>query len=89
MFFSGAADGIFAAGTEELEKGVDDREALLIGIRCERGSHEFFKKYGEKFEDSEGKQIFLEFADEEREHLELLQCEYQQLIDTLNKIDTT
>lgn len=89
LFFRGAADGIFAAGTEELEKGVDDREALLIGIRCERGSHEFFKKYGEKFEDSEGKQIFLEFADEEREHLELLQCEYQQLIDTLNKIDTT
>ena len=39
---------------------------LLIGIRCERGSHRFFKRYGERFEDSEGKQIFLEFADEER-----------------------
>ena len=48
--------------------GVDDLQALLIGIRCERDSHKFFKKYGERFEDSEGKQIFLEFADEERAH---------------------
>ena len=30
-------------------------QALLIGIRCERGSHKFFKRYGERFEDSEGK----------------------------------
>jgi rubrerythrin len=52
LFFKGAANGIFAAGTEELEKGVDDRRALLIGIRCERASHQFFKRYGERFEDS-------------------------------------
>ena len=58
----------------------DDRQALMIGIRCERNSHRFFKKYGERFEDSEGKQIFLEFADEEREHLELLIREYRDLI---------
>ena len=51
----------------------------MIGIRCERGSHRFFKRYGERFEDSEGKQIFLEFADEEREHLELLIREYRAL----------
>jgi rubrerythrin len=52
----------------------------MIGIRCERGSHRFFKKYGERFEDSEGKQIFLEFADEERAHLDLLIREYQALV---------
>ena len=51
----------------------------MIGIRCERGSHRFFKKYGERFEDSEGKQIFLEFADEERNHLDLLVREYRAL----------
>ena len=45
---------------------MNDQQALMIGIRCERGSHRFFKRYGERFEDSEGKQIFLEFADEER-----------------------
>jgi len=79
LFFKGAASGLFAAGAEQLRKGVDDQQALLIGIRCERGSHQFFKRYGERFEDSEGKQIFLEFADEERTHLDLLIREYREL----------
>jgi Fur family ferric uptake transcriptional regulator len=79
LFFKGAANGLFAAGADELARGVDDRQALRIGIRCERGSHRFFKRYGERFEDSEGKRIFLEFADEEREHLELLIREYRSL----------
>ena len=80
LFFKGAANGIFAAGAEQLLKGVDDQQALLIGIKCEGGSHRFFKKYGEQFEDSEGKQIFMEFAAEEREHLDLLMREYRALI---------
>ncbi len=79
LFFKGAANGIFAAGAEELGPGVNDLDALLIGIRCERGSHNFFKKYGERFDDSEGKRIFLEFADEERVHLDLLVNEYRAL----------
>ena len=81
LFFKGAANGLFAAGAERLANGVDDRQALMIGIKCERGSHRFFKRYGEKFEDSEGKKIFLEFADEERAHLELLIREYRALVD--------
>jgi len=80
LYFKGAASGIFVEGTEQLQKGVDDQQALMIGIRCERGSHRFFKKYGERFEDSEGKQIFLEFADEERAHLDLLVREYRALV---------
>jgi Fur family ferric uptake transcriptional regulator len=81
LFFKGAANGLFSAGTEQLRRdGVDDLEAYRIGIRCERGSHRFFKKYGERFEDSEGKRIFLEFAEEEREHLELLIREYRALV---------
>jgi Fur family ferric uptake transcriptional regulator len=80
LFFKGAANGLFAEGTERLMRGVNDQQALMIGIRCERGSHRFFKKYGERFEDSEGKQIFLEFADEERDHLDLLIREYRALV---------
>jgi Fur family ferric uptake transcriptional regulator len=79
LFFKGAANGLFAEAAEEIAKGVDDRQALKIGIRCERASHRFFKRYGERFEDSEGKQIFLEFADEERGHLDLLLREYIRL----------
>jgi Fur family ferric uptake transcriptional regulator len=81
LFFKGAANGLFAAGADRLANGVDDRQALMIGIKCERGSHRFFKRYGEKFEDSEGKKIFLEFADEERAHLELLIREYRSLVE--------
>jgi rubrerythrin len=80
LFFKGAANGLFAEGAERLQHGVNDQQALLIGIRCERGSHRFFKRYGDRFEDSEGKQIFLEFADEEREHLDLLVREYKALL---------
>src|SRR3954465_3948211 len=79
LFFKGAASGLFAEGAKQLREGVNDEQALLIGIKCERGSHKFFKKYGERFEDSEGKQVFLEFADEERAHLDLLMREYRAL----------
>jgi len=80
LFFKGAANGLFSAAAERLANGVDDRQALMIGIKCERGSYRFFKRYGEKFEDSEGKRIFLDFADEERAHLELLIREYRSLV---------
>lgn len=79
LFFKGAAAGLFAEGAESLKDQIDDLEALLIGIRCERGSHKFFKRYGERFEESEGKRIFLEFAEEELEHLNLLIGEYHSL----------
>jgi Fur family ferric uptake transcriptional regulator len=81
LFFKGAANGLFAAGADELtKKGAADRRALLIGIRCERASHRFFQRYGDRFEESEGKRIFLEFADEEREHCDLLVREYKALV---------
>ena len=72
---------MFAEGAKQLKEGVNDQQALLIGIKCEHGSHKFFKRYGERFEDSEGKRIFLEFADEERDHRELLIREYRALCD--------
>ena len=77
LFFKGAANGLFSAGVEALRNITSDKDALMVGIKCERGSHRFFKRYGEKFEDSEGKRIFLEFADEERDHLERLIREYR------------
>jgi rubrerythrin len=80
LFFKGAANGLFSAAADRLANGVDNRQALMIGIKCERGSYRFFKRYGEKFEDSEGKKIFLEFADEERAHLELLIREYRSFV---------
>jgi Fur family ferric uptake transcriptional regulator len=81
LFFKSASRGLFAGGVDELSgEGVDDREALRIGIRCERESHRFFRRYGERLEESEGKRVFLEFADEERQHFDLLVREYRSLV---------
>jgi Fur family ferric uptake transcriptional regulator len=89
LFFKGAANGLFARGADDLSRGgVNDLEAYRIGIRCERGSHRFFKRYGERFEDSEGKQVFLEFAEEERNHLEMLIREYRALTRRQRKVKT-
>jgi hypothetical protein len=62
LFFKVAAIGVFGEGAERLLDGVNDEQALMIGIRCERGSQRFFKTYGVRFEDSDGKKIFLVFA---------------------------
>jgi rubrerythrin len=80
LFFKGAASSLFASGADRLTPGIDDEQALLIGIECERGSHKFFEQYGKRFEESEGKRIFLEFADEEREHRDLLVREHRALL---------
>jgi Fur family transcriptional regulator, ferric uptake regulator len=79
LFFKGAANGLFAAGAEQVARGVDDQQALMIAIKCERASHRFFKRYGQRFEDSDGQKVFLDFANEERAHLELLIREYRAL----------
>ena len=79
LFFKGPANRLFATGAEQLRKGVDAEQAFLIGIKCERGSHQFFKRYGDRFEETEGKRIFLEFAEEEKDHLNLLIREYKAL----------
>jgi Fur family ferric uptake transcriptional regulator len=79
LFFKGAANGVFAEATGRLRNGVNAEEALKIGISCERRSHRFFQRYGSQFEESEGKRIFLEFAGEERDHLQLLMRELRAL----------
>lgn len=79
LFFKGAANGLFAAGAAQISRGVSDLQALMTAIRCERASHRFFRRYGERFEDSEGTQILTELADAERAHLERLIREYRLL----------
>jgi Fur family ferric uptake transcriptional regulator len=79
LFFKGAANGLFAVGAEQVARGLAYDQALMVAVRCERASHRFFKQYGERFEDPEGQQAFLEFASQERAHLELLIREYRAL----------
>ena len=83
LFFKAAAQGIFAEGSEKLQTGINDLQALMIGIKCERDSYRFFRRYGRRFEESEGKQVFMEFAGEERAHCQLLIREYRALRERL------
>ena len=72
LFFKGAANGLFAAGADQLTKGVNDRQALMIGIRCERGSHKFFKRYGERSRIRKASGFFWNSPTRNASHLELL-----------------
>ena len=61
------AQGIFA-GAAKLRDGVDDLKSAAHwhSLRARLSAQDSSKKYGERFEDSEGKQIFLGCG--EREH---------------------
>ncbi len=85
LFFKDAANGLFASGAEQVARGVAYDQALMIAVRCERASHRFFRRYGERFEDPEGQQVFLDFANRERAHLELLIRTYRMLARRRNR----
>ena len=80
LFFKGAANGLFAEGRRPADQGRQRSAGAAHRHPLRARSHRFFKKYGERFEDSEGKQIFMEFAEEEKQHLELLIREYKSLV---------
>ena len=63
-----------AARRRQRSAGADDRHPLRARLAP------LLQEVRRAFEDSEGKQIFLEFADEEREHLDLLVREYRALV---------
>jgi Fur family ferric uptake transcriptional regulator len=72
LFFTGAANGLFAAGAAELPPHPTARQTLTVAIRCVRGAHRFFRRHSARFEDEADKRIFLEIAAAERGHLDLL-----------------
>lgn len=61
-------------------KDADDLQALSIAIESERESYQYFKNFAEKFKDSRGKKIFLQFMEAERDHLLALQREYDRVV---------
>jgi Fur family ferric uptake transcriptional regulator len=54
-------------------------EALDIAMNLERRSHEFFQTFAEQLTDPNGRKRFLEFAREEKGHLEELLAEYESV----------
>lgn len=62
-----------------LNREITARDALQLAIDMETEAHHFFKEYAEKFSDTRGRDIFLRFADEERDHYRIMREELQRL----------
>jgi len=58
---------------------LTEEEALNLAMKMELDAFHFFRKYAEKFSDSKGRDIFLQFADEENEHYEIMKSALHDL----------
>lgn len=64
---------------ERLKADISEKEALKLAMQMEQDAHRFFSDYAERFNDSRGRDIFTKFAEEEKEHIELIQAAYAEL----------
>ena len=55
-------------GSTPGELCLDARRSLEIALRIEQRAAGFFREYAEKFTDTEGKRVFLRFADQTMQH---------------------
>ena len=67
---------------KKLEANLDTRDALELAMKMEKEACEFFTHYAESFSDTKGRDIFLKFADEEQEHYEIIQEEFDLLVES-------
>ena len=66
-------DGEFEPNKDEIV------EVLTLGIKAEKDAQERYTKIAENLSDTEGKEIFEEFAEDERRHHDLLEAQYYQM----------
>jgi Fur family ferric uptake transcriptional regulator len=75
---------IFPQGKDTIRQMVETAspvEALRVAMDAEQRSYEFFHYYANRVEYAKGQEIFAQFAQEEEEHLELIQAAYRALQD--------
>jgi Fur family ferric uptake transcriptional regulator len=73
---------IFPQGQDTIRQIVESAspaDALRVAMDAEQRSHEFFRYYANRVEYAKGRDIFAQFAQEEEQHLELIQAAYQAL----------
>lgn len=64
----------------KMKDSIDAAEALKMAMKMEMEAHDFFANYAESFDDTKGRDIFLEFADEEKEHYDIIKEEYDRMV---------
>ena len=63
----------------KLEANLDTLDALELAMRMEKEACDFFLHYAQSFNDTKGRDIFLKFADEEKEHYQTIKEEYDRV----------
>ena len=79
LFFKGAASGVFAEGTERAARGGRRRAGAAHRDQLRARIAPVLQALRRALRGLRGQAVFLEFADEERAHLELLIREYRAL----------
>ena len=68
---------------EGLLGDLSEVDALEVALKMEKKAYGFFTEYAERFEDTRGRDIFLRFAGEEKEHCDMIGIELDRLtVDT-------
>lgn len=55
-----------------LREDMDEEEALRLAMAMEKDAADFFTRYADKFNDTQGRDIFLKFAGEETDHYNII-----------------
>jgi rubrerythrin len=61
-------------------------EGLAKAMQAEHEGHHFYKMAARNTQDARGKEVFLQFADEEMDHFNFLKTQYKAILET-GKID--
>ncbi len=64
---------------KKLKTNIREVDALELAMKLEMEAFRFFADYGDRFNDTKGKDIFLQFATEEEEHYQIIKEEYDRL----------
>lgn len=65
---------------EGLLGDMTEVQALRLAMEMELEAYEFFNEYAERFEDTQGRDIFSKFAAEEHEHYTMIKAELESLL---------
>lgn len=64
---------------QKLNADLTEEEALKLAMSMERDAFDFFSGYADRFNDTQGRDIFMKFAREEEEHYNLIKAAYDNL----------
>lgn len=65
---------------KKLNAELTEEEALRLAMQMEKDARDFFRSYAQDFNDTKGRDIFLQFAKEEEDHYAIIRETYDQVL---------